>query len=107
MDGDAVVPCTTHRRLQHLLPDTGSTPTTRAPMLWRASPVTPGRGVAAQTRSAYGFHAVICCGVEDGLAVLLERLPREYLGEQIRRVRLAWNMTDDDSTCPTELTHLE
>ena len=89
MGGDAVVPCTTYRRLQHLLLDTGSTPTTRAPMLWRASPVAPGRGVAAHTRSAHGFHAVVRCSIEDGLAVLLERLPREYLGEQIRRVRLA------------------
>ena len=45
--------------------------------------------------------------VQDGLPVLLKRLPREDLGEEIRRIGLASDMLDDDATGSAQLTHLE
>jgi hypothetical protein len=43
--------------------------------------------------------------VQHGFTMLLKRLPGENLGEQIRGVRLARNMTDNHTTSTAELAH--
>ena len=73
--------CTEYFRLLHLLHDTRSTPTTRTPNLWRACPISLGRGGRTVTGSTRGLNAGVGCCVHDELTVLLEWLSREYLGE--------------------------
>ena len=53
------------------------------------------------------LHAGVARQVQDELAVLLERLFREDLGEEVRRVGLARNVLQRDTPSATQLTHLE
>ena len=77
------------------------------PNLWRACPISLGRGGRTVGSSTRGLNAGVSCGVHDELAVLLEWLPREYLGEQVSRVVLTWYVTNNDTACTAQLAHLE
>ena len=45
--------------------------------------------------------------IEHRLPVLLERLPRQNLCEEISRIRLTWDVSHVDTPSAAQLTHLE
>lgn len=46
-------------------------------------------------------------GVQHELTMFLKRLASQDLGEEVRRVRLARNVTNGDTARTSELAHLE
>ena len=49
----------------------------------------------------------IAGGIQNKLTVLLKGLASQNLGEKVRRIRVAWNVTNDDTAGTSELAHLE
>ena len=49
----------------------------------------------------------IAGGIQHELTMFLKRLASQDLGEEVRRVRLALDVTDGDAARTSELAHLE
>ena len=45
--------------------------------------------------------------VQDEFPVLVKKLPRQDLGEDVGRIRLASDVAHVDDACTTQLTHFE
>ena len=93
---------------RHLVDDA---PTTLQPVhgvpVPRARPITQGSSAPSGDRLAASvLDACVTRKVENGLTVLLERLAREYLGEQVSRVGLARDVTNYNATSSAQLAHL-
>ena len=53
------------------------------------------------------LRANVAWGIENELAVLLEWLPRQNLGEEVSRVRVTRDMASSHHPSTPQLTHLE
>ena len=88
--------------------DVGRRPPPPRRRLRRGSPITQGNRAPGRDGGATSvLHARVARDVEGDLAVLLEWLSAEDLGEEFRRIFVGRHVVDGDFAGPTELPHLE